>query len=319
MEHLIHAMTLLLVMIYLPHGQCGICDDYNTWIFVPSLSTDPQPQSRTFEEHTILHFNTLIEALSSPNLNNSCLVIGSDVNLARIALIQNVERLLIRSRTDNKYSVNCNEHNNTGIYFEESKNIVITNVIFKNCGGGGGGFGGDGHRNLTAAISFNKSVDILVQNVVIKSAFGYGIILFNSNNARINNGTYISDCNNFYQLDSRSSIQGGGLYIEISSFHDTTIKLESVFFFANNAPSGKGGAISLKYRRAKGNTFSCTDCNFDSNTAEQGGAVHVLFSKLASNNKMLFGENNLTNNRATKNRGCSTSSTRMRIKRTGYC
>ena len=295
--------------------------------------------------HTLC--STLDEALLLKVKNNTCILINEKSTLTINVTISNVYNLTIQGNFSDskKIEVDCrlihDKPANIGFSFINSCNVKLLNLRFCSCG--------VKHPSTCSKINktivpdlftgffFDKTTDVVFENVHITGSFGYGITMYNPAGVtkfitlQIDHSRQVPFTPHDYGSIYSGYESGGGLYIDYYSDDPTfssnnQIILNGSLFLEYNKfelpqpgqmtaekpseydphiPFTRGGGVAIFFRkRSVNNTVSFINlCVSMGNKAVYGGGIYIRFRDDTKNNHVFFNQTFISDNQVVLSGG----------------
>ena len=217
---------------------------------------------------------------------------------------------------------------NAGLYFKDTKNILMKNLAFVQCGS---------LQNYSIAKDFNffhsslhfiNCSNLTLENMIIKDGYGTGAILFNvfgmvmvshsvfdSNTVR-NPKTYSGGGGLIMVMNNSSSGKSVQRSTSIDEYMNNNYTIQNYSFCNNHASSlkhtgiyihsndvfhgfGRGGGLAIYLDGdMKWSTVKIMKCIFHSNSAYLGGGLFIMFRGDLSNNSVTVEDSEFITNHA---------------------
>ena len=217
---------------------------------------------------------------------------------------------------------------NAGLYFKDTKNILMTNLTFEQCGSLQNYSIVEDFNYFHSSLHFFNCSNLTLENVIIKDGYGTGAILFNvfgtvivshcvfnnntvrspkmysgggglimaTNNSSSGNSVEHSTSTDEY-INNRYTIQN----CTFSNNHASLLERIYVYIHSNGAFQGfgRGGGLAI-YLDGKMKQCSVTimNCIFQSNSAYLGGGLFVMFRGDLSYNSVTVEDSEFITNHA---------------------
>ena len=200
----------------------------------------------------------------------------------------NCNHLILTSTTTS--TLQC-KRNETGLVFEQMKNLKIERLTISHCG-----FKCEGYKGeipmVNVALLLRQCRNVYISSVVVKYSNGTGMLM-ESNSGVID----ITDTTLFSNTvsDKRDmGLGGGGIHIDFYDSANTSYFIRNCTFLSNavnykadSITFVEGGGLSLFFNgNSSDNSVSVSQCNFTNNAAKWGGGLYSQFQNGASNNSV---------------------------------
>ena len=208
-------------------------------------------------------------------------------------LFVNLTRLDIRAASSESAVIRClDTPPGVGIKFDKILDVQIVNLKFENCGAKHQTYR---KRNVSfsSTLFFLKCENVSLQSVSVSHSHGFGVVMYNVIGYSV---IYKSIFHNNSAAKESSTVGGGGLYIGFTPYDrkvkkNVSILISNCIFTLNYAKVysrkfensmfrfGQGGGIFIRLLGTSSvNFIKITHCSLINNTAEWGGALHLMLS-----------------------------------------
>ena len=254
-------------------------------------------------------------SLSNNFMATEVVVKSKTVELQRSILIEKLVNFTIRGYDSNKiYTVQCNcerdKQCNSGLVFENVKNLTIRNLIFNNCGS-------PKKYDCLSAIIVYQTKTVTIEKVSIQNSMGGGLCLTDaSENVIISSSNFINNLLSTNGTLSEQNVQrsGGGLSVSFEEIiRNTFFHIKDCYFNGNSAKfysespkyelgHGHGGGLYIGIYSSVNVTVNVTRSVFDCNVAAFGGGAAILTSRNSTkaNVSVFIGNCHFVNNKVVK-------------------
>ena len=255
--------------------------------------------------------------LGRDNESNT-LVLSSQVYQINTSLMSTESNLTIFG---NKAIIKCT--GDVGLIVTNNSQVYIHNVTFVNCGAWQTTFSINSNISLKIAVHITLSSQVSLLNVNISDSDGIGLSLFNCKDKITIEESFFSD-----NKMKNYSAGGGGVYIQQYTLNNSNDSLETSYtisncHFINNIvsssrymqrnssfqlentndeshfPFGNGGGLSVNILAANHIILRINECNFQGNSANQGGGVYVSLLNDSRDNLIEILSSNFDSNECT--------------------
>ena len=259
------------------------------------------------------------ESLFQSIVDNSAVIFCSKTwILEKVIQIRNRSKVSLHGFPGMYTEVHC-QGKETGFQFFNISNFTLSHFLFTSCGNSA-----TDNIYWLSGMWFYFSENVMLTNITVRNSHGTGVTLVDTTgHIEINNSTFENNTQSFYY--------GGGMYIKFDKlsynqlgrhckidFLNVSFKNNSANIINNSKSDiGKydnhhrlGGGLSVHFEddsRYTEKVLVVADCDFISNTAEEGGGVSLSFAGNTARNYITIKDCTFTNNTANRGGGLSMS------------
>ena len=290
------------------------CPGYKNIIYV-SRFYHKETQS-CWKNGSVLFCNSLSTALKQRNLDNTCVIMKSDIKFTEDIVLYNINKFHITSDS-NTTTITCDKpkETNVGIGFVNSSNIIMSKISFEFCGRQCNISHNRGRIYISSAVFFDNSYNVTISKVDIFRSYGYGVSIINTANVSFEHLNISYGVFTKALFDNTEYISGGGIYMQYSKNFGNLgkVHLDNCSLVYNrmknisnhsyhdkdDLPFGYGGGVTIiLLNGTEDMEFVFNKSMFKLNDALWGGGAYIYLSGAAKRNKLIFYKAKFMHNKA---------------------